>query len=142
MPKFAVGTIGATIDSDGTKVWEYVQAEEAITAPATVVINKDGQAHGLTTARDIPSRRLGQAPETDFADNEYGWVQRYGKSIIEVDGAVDVDATAGVIATDEAGHITHGATNPQLFGIQIVEDIADDATGEVFLHWPQVANIG
>jgi hypothetical protein len=131
---FKLGLEGA--DDDG-KVFRFVQANGALTVGQVVGIDASGQATPLTTTTSAPGAGQGQAVGvvvTALADNQYGWVQRYGAvSAISVGtacaiytevnstataGRVDDDATAGseaisglVTSAAEASNAAAGVLN-------------------------------
>lgn len=100
-PLYALGTKDE--DTEG-RVYQYVQANGAITLNDYVKIDDDNQASSGTTTL-LPATEpamVGNAPVA-FADNAYGWVIRKGKHTgrFALNCAGDVKiyttATAGVV---------------------------------------------
>ena len=116
--EFTVSTLdegrGAAVGDIKTNeqgVFVYVQANGAIDAQDAVVINSDGQAIVVSNTNTASAfgDRVGVA-NVAFADNDYGYVQVYGVTTVNVlanaaanaqlngtatDGTLDDDATAG-----------------------------------------------
>lgn len=115
VPAFAVGTIGHAQSSDGTKLYLYVHAAEAITGAGYLcVVDSAGEAEMLDTTSSAPGAGAGcrvGAAQAAIADNEYFWIQIYGKGSVRTlasaalgteltssatPGAVDDATTAGL----------------------------------------------
>lgn len=107
-------------------LFQYVQANGAITAYDAVKVDNDGQASSLTTTISGSEPTAVGAAQVAFADNEYGWVFRgfgggSGKGIkvrVLVSCAADVKlyttATAGCLddtATDLVQNVVYVTTN-------------------------------
>ena len=139
--EFGVKTLGATMDGDGTKLWEYVHAQEAITAGAAVLIHETGEAEMVDTTSSAPAAGQGLAvgfATAAFADNEFGWVQRVGviSSILvgtsaAVHTALNSTATAGTLDDDA----TAGAE--VINGVSTTAAESGGAAAAV-LDWPRV----
>jgi hypothetical protein len=71
-------------DHDG-KVWTYVQASAAIAQYDVVVFDESYTtlAAPVSTSNDARGDKLGVAAVA-FADNEYGWLQIYGPTTLNV----------------------------------------------------------
>ena len=114
-PQFAVGTVGAVQDSNGTKLYLYVHAAEAITAAGYLcVVDSAYEAEMVDTTSSAPGAGAGcrvGAAQAAIADNEYFWIQIYGKGSLRTlasaalgteltssatPGAVDDATTAGL----------------------------------------------
>ena len=83
VPAFTVGTAACTNGSDGTKYYLYVHAAEAITAAGYLcVVDSAGEAEMLDATSSAPGAGAGArvgAAQAAVADNEYFWIQIYGK---------------------------------------------------------------
>lgn len=129
-PAFAVGTLGANMTSDGIKIYLYVHAAEAITGAGYLcVVDSDGEAEMADTTSTAPGAGAGMrcgAAQSAVADNEWFWIQVYGKGSLRTlasaalgtrlnstatAGAVDDDGTTGAeeIAGLSLGTATGGA---------------------------------
>jgi len=131
VPEFRVGTVGQIDDEDdGTKLFLYVHAAEAITAAGYLcVVDSAGEAEMVDTTSSAPGAGAGMrcgAAMAAIADNEYFWIQIYGKGSVRTlasaalgtaltssatPGAVDDATTAGleVINGLSLGTATGGA---------------------------------
>ena len=131
VPEFALGTVAVTNDKTyGTRMFLYVHAAEIVTAAGYLVqadsayeaqmVDTTSSAHGVGAGL-----RCGVAMAA-IADNEYFWIQIYGKGSLRTlasaavgteltssatPGAVDDATTAGleVIAGASLGTATGGA---------------------------------
>lgn len=129
-PAFAVGTLAFSQTSDGTKGYLYVHAAEAITGAGYLcIVDSAGEAEMVDTTSTAPGAGFGMrcgAAMAAIADNEYFWIQVYGKGSLRTAasaalgtrlnstataGQVDDDGTAGaeVIAGLSLGTATGGA---------------------------------
>ena len=130
-PEFRVGTVGQIDDEDdGTKLFLYVHAAEIITAAGYLcVVDSAGEAEMVDTTSSAPGAGAGMrcgAAMAAIADNEYFWIQIYGKGSVRTlasaalgtaltssatPGAVDDATTAGleVINGLSLGTATGGA---------------------------------
>lgn len=94
-----------TETNDG-KRWIYVQANGTISQYDAVGIDEDGQAAPLTKAMADDNWKIGVA-QVAFADDEYGWVQIYGNTTVNVlancgaDTALYTSGTAGSLDDDD-----------------------------------------
>ena len=135
VPAFTVGTIGHVHGSDGTKLYLYVHAAEAITGAGYLcVVDSAGEAEMLDTTSSAPGAGAGArvgAAQAAVANDEYFWIQIYGRGSVRTlasaavgtaltssanPGAVDDATTAGLEVIDglTLGTATGGAaaTNP------------------------------
>ena len=131
VPEFRLGTRGGYDDpTDGYKEFMYVHAAEAITAAGYLcVVDSAFEAEMADTTSTAPGAGAGRpvgAAMAAIADNEYFWIQIYGKGSIRTlasaalgteltssatAGAVDDATTAGleVINGLSLGTATGGA---------------------------------
>jgi hypothetical protein len=115
IPEHTVGQLGEISTSDGTKVFLYVHAAEAITAAGYLcVVDSAGEAEMVDTTSSAPGAGAGMrcgAAQSAVADNEWFWIQVYGKGSVRTlasaaagteltssatPGAVDDATTAGL----------------------------------------------
>jgi len=113
VPKFTVGTVASVQSSDGTKMYLYVHAAEAITAAGYLcVVDSDYEAEMLDTTSSAPGAGAGcrvGAAQSAVADNEWFWIQIYGK------GSVRTLASAAV-GTELTSSATPGAVDDATTG--------------------------
>lgn len=143
-PQFDLGQIGWNITSDGAKAYTYVQANGAITAAGYVCdFGNDHQAAMCTTTTTAPGTGAGKqvgVAAVAFADNDYGWLQVYGKA-----AAVRVSASCAAYtnlnSTATAGQLDDDATA----GAEVIDGIVIDTaeggaagTEAGLLTWPKV----
>lgn len=103
------GLLDCQIGDDGKK-WVYVQASGAIDQYDYVTIDEDGQATAGAKAGVDDAHKIGVAAAA-FADDEYGWVQVYGPTTVNVKASASADAALYTSAT--AGHLDSTATTAQ-----------------------------
>lgn len=102
-PQFALGSWHF---ADGGKIYIYVQANGAITGDGYVVSweqDLDAIMTDTDTAATVAEGRFVGVVETDFADNEYGWVQIYGPCGIRSEQ--DALPDAKLYATADGGQV-------------------------------------
>lgn len=127
-PQFAVGTVGAVQDSNGTKLFLYVHAAEAITAAGYLcVVDSAYEAEMLDTTSSAPGAGAGcrvGAAQAAIADNEYFWIQIYGK------GSVRTLASAA-LGTELTSSATPGAVDDAITaGLEVINGLTlGTATG-------------
>ena len=82
-PAFTVGQLGEIQTSDGTKVFLYVHAAEAITAAGYLcIVDSAGEAEMLDDTASAAGAGTGArvgAAMAAIADNDWFWIQVYGK---------------------------------------------------------------
>jgi len=127
-PAYAVGTLAFSQTSDGTKGYLYVHAAEAITGAGYLcVVDSAGEAEMLDTTSSAPGAGAGQrvgAAQAAIADNEYFWIQVYGK------GSIRTLASAA-LGTQLTSSATAGAVDDATTaGLEVIEGIVlGTATG-------------
>lgn len=106
--------LGDRVRTHDGKEYVFVQADGAITGDGYVVtISEAYQAAMITTSNDAYGGKVGVA-DTDFADNDYGWVQIYGSCGIRTEQ--DAAANVRLGATADAGQVDDAAaTDGTLF---------------------------
>lgn len=122
VPEFRLGTVGVYDDpDDGTKAFLYVHAAEAITA-AGYAVQVDGDCEAQMI--DATSSAVGQgaragAAMAAIADNEYFWIQIYGKGSIRT--LADAAVGTGLFSTATPGALDDAATTglEPVFGIYL-----------------------
>jgi hypothetical protein len=99
---------------DGT-IFQYVQANGAISASDLVTITQAGQCEKATIANAMLGQQLGVA-QIAFADNEYGWVAVKGNPL-----SVNVSATStlnvALYVGTTSGHVSTTAGSATLAGV-------------------------
>lgn len=120
-PQHTVGTLGETKDSGGTKMFLYVHAAEAITA-AGYLCQVDGS--GEAQMVDATSSAVGQGARCGvamaaIADNEYFWIQVYGKGSLRTLASMGVGT--GTFSTATPGAVDDAATTglEPIFGVYL-----------------------
>lgn len=99
--------LGTRMKGDNGSEWVYVQANGAITgAGYVVVIDEAWQAAHATNTTAVYGQQIGVAG-TDFADDDYGWVQVFGTCNIRV--AASCAANAVITSTTTAGQLDDAA---------------------------------
>jgi hypothetical protein len=138
-PLFALGTV---MWSDTGKAYVYCQANGAITGDGYVVaIDRTFQAIMLSTSNDAAGITVGVA-STDFADNEYGWIQVYGPANVRV--AASAAANAVLNTTGTAGQIDDDGTAASFDISGVILTTANGGTAGTapgVLNWPAVAMV-
>lgn len=136
VPPFEVGT--RMKGADGSE-WVYVQASGAITGEGyAVVIDRDFQAAMVTNTNGLRGLPIGIAG-TDFADNDYGWVQVYGACNIQV--AASCAANVETTTTTTAGQLDDaaGTGTKEILGLVLTTARGGTAgTAAGFITYPSV----
>lgn len=138
VPEFTVGALG--IDDAG-KIYQFVRAKGALTVGDVAAIDEVGDADAVETTVSAPGTGqglpLGVAMAV-LADNDWGWVQRYGVCA-SINVADTVAAHTELNTTASAGRLDDDAT----VGAEVVEGIT--LTGAItsnraagILHWPYI----
>lgn len=121
-PEFRVGTLGSLETSDGTKLFLYVHAAEAITGAGYLcVVDSAGEAEMADTTSTAPGAGAGcrvGAAQAAIADNEWFWIQVYGKGSLRTLASAALgteltsSATAGAVddATTAGLEVINGLT--------------------------------
>jgi hypothetical protein len=144
VPKFTVGSLGEIQSSDGTKVFLYVHATEIITgAGYTCVIASDGEATMADTSSTVPGTGAGLrcgVPMAAAADNDWFWVQVYGKASVYT--SANAALGTALYSTGTGGEVMSTATSGTE---QITGMILGTATGgaaavnaDAYLNYPFV----
>lgn len=143
-PQFTVGQLGETQTSAGTKQYLYVHAAEAITgAGYTCVIASSGEATMADTTSTVPGTGAGLrcgVPLAAAADNDWFWVQVYGKASVYT--SASAAAATALYSTGTGGEVMSTATSGTE---QITGMILGTATGgaaavnaDAYLNYPYV----
>lgn len=134
VPEFQLGTMGSFDENDlgtdpqGTKVFCYVQAGEAITAEGYVcVINSDFSAEMLDTTSSAPGAGQGKpvgVALAAIASGGYGWLQVCGKAPIRT-------LASAAVGTELTSSATPGAVDDATTaGLEVINGMAlGTATG-------------
>lgn len=139
---YAFGLGDIAYGNDGS-AWVYVQANGAITgAGYACLLDADWQAAMISTTNSDGA--FGQwvgIPATDFADDEYGWVQLLGVAVVQV--AASAAANTALNTTGTGGQLDDDASS----GAEVVDGLilttANDAGAETqpaLLTWPTVGS--
>jgi hypothetical protein len=141
VPGFDVNQVGFNTTSDGAKGYQFVQANGAIAVGDVVQIDEVGDATPVTTTTSAPATGQGLpagVAVVALADNEWGWVQRFG--IVD---SINVGSSAAVHtelnSTATAGRIDDDAST----GAEVLDGITTTAaessnTAAGILNWPLV----
>lgn len=137
-PPFLLGT--RMKGDDGTE-WMFVQANGAITGAGYVcTVDETFQAAMISTSNDAGGDLVGVAG-TDFADNDYGWVQVLGACVVRV--AANAAANVGLNTTATAGQLDDDGTAGSFDINGLVLTTANGgaaATAAAMLNYPSVAH--
>ena len=134
-PGFSLGTLGATMGSEGTKVWVYVQAAGAIAVNKGVEIRPGFQANVGDQGDVVHGTSLGVSAAA-FTDDQYGWLQVWGLATVKAGAAISEGNALQLDASEEGDFIPATAGTPEWLGIHANADIADNATGTATLMFP------
>ena len=104
-PQYALGELGA---GDGGKVYQYAQANGAVSAGAACVLASGGEQAAEMTTTNSNANVVGIAVVA-VADDDHAWFQRYGKARIEV--ANSVTANTQLHTTGTAGRLDDATAN-------------------------------
>lgn len=125
-------------DPNTDKEYIYIQAGEALTANAAVVITEAGQAEMVDTTSTASAfgDRVGVI-SIAFDDNDYGWAQIYGACILSA--PTSAPANVRLNSTGTAGRLDDDATS----GAEVIVGVALTATaasnlGAALLTYPTV----
>lgn len=142
-PEFELGTVMW----DAGKAYIYVQASGAITGDGYVCsIEPDFQAAMVDTdtAATVAEGLLVGVAETDFADDDYGWLQIFGPCGIRTEQ--DAAAHGKLAPTADAGQVDDaGATGTAYIDGMIVNTAtggADAVNTTGFINFPKIALVG
>jgi hypothetical protein len=144
VPEHAVGTIGANTSSDGTKLYLYVHAAEDITGAGYLcVVDSDGEAEMVDTTSSAPGAGAGMrcgAAQAAISDNEWFWIQIYGK------GSLRTLASAAV-GTELTSSATAGAVDDATTaGLEVINGLslgtatggAEATNADAYFNFPYV----
>ncbi len=138
-PEFDGMTLGANITDDGTKVYQYIQADGAIANGALVAIKRDQGSTAAPGANDDVTT-FGVATAA-FADDKYGWVQVWGDSAVRAAASCTAYELLWTHADGDVDDDT--STNAEkLAGIVLTEDndTTDHAIVPCWLNWPHATH--
>tara|TARA_R110002020_G_scaffold58106_5_gene159532 strand:+ start:7347 stop:7847 length:501 start_codon:yes stop_codon:yes gene_type:complete len=110
VPAFTPGTRGQLQTTDGTKEFLYVHAAEAITAEGYLCIADSAwEAEMVDTTSSAPGAGAGKicgAAQAAIADNDWFWIQIYGKGSLRTLASAalgtELTSSATVGAVDDA----------------------------------------
>jgi hypothetical protein len=128
IPAFTVGQLGEVQSSDGSKLYLYVHASEIVTGAGYLCqVDSVGEAQMVDTTSSAPGvgqgLRVGAA-QAAIADNEWFWIQVYGR------GSIRTLASAAV-GTELTSSATPGAVDDATTaGLEVIEGLSlGTATG-------------
>jgi hypothetical protein len=134
--EFELGT--RHYDPNTDKEYIYVQAGEALTANAAVVITEAGQVEmaDTTSTASAFGDRVGVV-SIAFDDEDYGWAQIYGACTVSA--LTGCAANAQVIATGTAGRVDDATTSgSEVISGLVLTAVAADNLGAALLTYPTV----
>ena len=135
---FALGDVAW--GSDGS-AWVYVQASGAITGSGySCVIDEDWQAAmaTVTTTASAFGQLVG-VPATDFADDDYGWLQVFGVCEVQVAASAAANLTLNSTATGGTLDDNDLSGSEEINGLILTTARAASAgTAPALLTWPTV----
>ncbi len=135
-------TLGQRHETPDGKVYTYVQANGAIVATDVVIVDEAGQADQIDLTNSATARGDKVAiANIAFADNDYGWVQRYGPSIANV--ATSAAANVVLNSTAVSGRLDDdsGAGLEDIEGLFLTAAEASNAAA-CMLNYPIVGVTG
>jgi hypothetical protein len=135
-PPFAL--LARSCDEDGNE-YMYVQADGAIAgAGYAVIIDEAGQAAEITNTTGLYGQKVGIA-KAAFADNEYGWVQIYGTTLIQVAASCAANVVITTTTTDGQLDDAAGVGTKVIVGAALTTARAASAgTAEGVINYPTV----
>lgn len=109
-------------DPNTGKEFIYIQAGEALTANAAVVITEAGQAEMVDTTSTASAKgdRVGVV-SIAFDNDDYGWAQIYGACTLSVGSSAAANTTLNSTAT--AGRLDDDATS----GAEVINGVVTTA---------------
>ena len=142
-PQFQVGTVGAVQSlTNGSQEFLYVHASEIITGLGYMV-----QCDGAFEAQmiDATSSAIGQgaragAAQAAIADNEFFWIQIYGKGSMRT--LQDMAVGGGTFSTATPGAVDDAATTglEPIFGAYLgtVSGGSAETNGDAYFSYPTI----
>ena len=131
-------SLGEIVTNDDGKVYIYIQASEALTANAAVLITEAGASEMVDTTSTASAfgDRVGVV-EVAFAINEYGWAIVYGATTVAA--GTSAAANTALNSTSTAGELDDDATA----GAEVIDGLVATAaesggTASAFLNFPTV----
>ena len=144
VPEFRLGTIGVAESSDGTKVYMYVHAAEAITAAGYLcVVDSAFEAEMVDTTSSAPGAGAGRpcgAALAAVANDEYFWIQIYGKGSLRT-------LQSAAVGTELTSSATPGAVDDATTaGLEVINGLslgtatggAEATNADAFFNYPYV----
>jgi hypothetical protein len=131
-------TLGTQASSQDGTVFQYVQANGAISASDVVTISQAGQCERATIANAMAGQQLAVA-QAAFADDDFGWVAVKGNPL-----TVNVSATAtlnvAIYIGTTSGHISTTAGSATLAGVAFLTANTSTAVAafNCTVSWPRL----
>ena len=133
-PQFDLGQLGASA-SDGSKIYQYVQASGSLGATKVAQIHANYQAVVSTTEQVGAS--LGVTTDS-FSNDEFGWVQVFGQTLGYAGAAISTaQAVALNLDSSEAGDVLPGtAATPEIMGMFATGSASNNTPVTLQLNFP------
>lgn len=145
IPQYQVGTLGVVEDiTDGSKYFLYCHASEVITAAGYLcLVSSSFEIQMVDATSSAPGVGQGLsvgAAMAAFLDNEFGWIQVYGK------GSLRTLASAAV-GTDLTSSSTPGAVDDATTaGLEVMNGLSlgtasggsAETNADAYFNWPAV----
>jgi hypothetical protein len=137
---FALNTIGTS--EPAGKIYQWVQADEALTVGNAVIIHEDGGAEQADTTSTAPATGQGLPAGlcvATIALNGFGWIQRNGVGDTTLNVATGCAAHTVINSTGTAGRLDDDASS----GAEVIEGITTTGAegsnvATCILSWPYV----
>lgn len=145
IPQYQVGTLARVEDiTDGTKYFLYCHASEAITAAGYLcLVSSSFEIQMVDSTSSAPGVGQGLsvgAAMAVLADNEFGWIQVYGKGSVRTlqDAAVGTDLTSSATpgAVDDA--TTSGLEVINGLSLGTLSGGSAETNADAYFSWPTV----
>ena len=139
--------LGTVQWSEDGKAYVFVQANGAITGDGYVCSIDESYQAVMTdtdTAATVAEGQMVGVAETDFANDDYGWLQIFGACGVRSEQAALANSKLGPTAdagqVDDAGSVGSAYFEGMHFGTATGGADAVNATG--FLNWPRIQLVG
>jgi hypothetical protein len=133
---FGLGDLST--DQDGN-VWLYCQASAAVAANYFVVISPTYTVAPITTTNGLLGLRVG-SPSAAMASGDYGFVQVFGPSTVQVLASAAANTRLNTTATAGALDDDGTATTKEIRGVALTTArAASNGTAPAILNWPVVS---
>jgi len=143
--QFKLGTLGSIESADGTKVYMYVEAGEAITAAGYLcIVDSLFVAEMVDTTSTAPGAGVGKqcgGAQAAIASGGFGWIQVYGKGPLRTLASAAVGTRLNSTATPGAVDDDGTAGSEQIIGLTLntATGGAEATNADAFFNWPSVS---